>query len=179
MALPTRPNSTKTYGARDVIYVPTMAAYLTAPTATEVNAAGSLRLTCYFFDSSAKPSQSTNLVQRNKRMCDTVVYQQVGDTSIAGGEVQYVINPQATAGAPELTAWTTLGGAAGGVTGFLVYRYGIANSVSPTAAQLVSVYPVEFGPGLIQEQGDGETAEAGVVQSFAVTGPIARLVALA
>jgi hypothetical protein len=94
---------------------------------------------------SAKPSQSSNQVQRNKRWCDTVVYQSVGNTTIAGGELQYVINPQATAGADAEAAWTTLGGATGGVTGFLVYRYGVGQLglADFATGQFVSVFPVE------------------------------------
>ncbi len=177
MAAPIRPATVKTRGKDDWTFVPTIAT-ITAPTLAEITAAGSLRISCFLFASSAQPTQSTNLVSANKRICDTQTYQVVGDTSLAGGELHYSIDPQASGASDALKAWTTLGGELGGVTGFLARRLAIAMATDHAVGQFFSIYPIELSPGLITTEGDDEAAEASVTQTFAITGPIARRVAL-
>lgn len=175
MAAPIRPASTKAYGREKWTFVATIASATLAPAVAEVNAASSLDVSCTLFDSSGRPSQSTNLVTKQKRVCDTTQYQQVGDTTVAGGEIRYAIDTQATAGSDAKKTYEKF---AEGTTGFMVQRLGIPVATDIAAGQFVTVYPVEFGPALPGKEGDGESAEVGIVQTMAVTGPPARLIAV-
>ena len=112
-------------------------------------------------------------------MCERLTFQGVGTTKVSGGELHYAVDPQATASADAKKAYTVLGGATAGVSGFLIGRLGPLATVDFATGQFVDVYPVSFGPGLIVNEGDDETAEAAVSQTYGVTGPIGRNVALA
>lgn len=175
MVAPIRPTKAKAYGRDKWAFVPTIAA-VGAPTLLEVNGASSLDITCMLFDSTARPSQSTNLVTSPKRVCDTTVYQQVGDTTYAGGEIRYSLDPQAAAASDGKKAFEKF---PAGTQGFLVRRLGIAYSTDFATGQFVDVYPVEFGPAMPTTEGDAESAEVAVLQTFAITGPPSFVKALA
>ena len=55
------------------------------------------------------------------------------------------------------------------MTGLLIRRQGVASATTPAAGQFVDVFPVEFGPSMPTKSGDGESAEAAAVCTFAVT----------
>ena len=167
MAEPLRPAATKTYGRENWLFV-TAVADITAPTAAEVNAASGLDITnIAFADGAPAPSQSTNLATQNRRFGDTTEVQFVGTTTYAGGEMPYQFNPQGATGDNSVKLWEKI--AAGGVTGFLIRRQGVARATTPAAGQFVDVFPVEFGPSMPTKSGDGESAEAAAVCTFAVT----------
>lgn len=174
MAAPIRPASTKAYGREKWAFVPAIA-NVTAPALTEVNAASALDISCYLFADSGKPAQSTNRATKTRRVCDTVQYEQIGDTSVTGGELSYAVDPQASAGSDGKKALEKL---AEGTTGFLVRRLGIAVATDFAAGQFVDVFPIEVGPPMPTTVGDGEASEVGITQTFAVTGPPAYLKAL-
>jgi hypothetical protein len=177
MAAPIRPASAVAYGNEKTAFVLTFTNYL-APTAAEVIAASALDISCTLFDSFTRPTQNTNQVTKAARSCDTILYQTIGNTTYTGGELRYQINPQATAATGPKLTWEKLGGAAGGVSGFVVSRLAVPVNTDFAAGQFVTVWPVLLGPGLITTEGDAESKEAAVTQTYAITGPPAPLVAL-
>lgn len=176
MAEPLRPAATKTYGKENWAFVPTIAS-LSAPTAVEVTAVSALDITRIAFASGApNPSQNTNLATQERRLGDTTETQFVGTTTYAGGEMTYQFAPQAAAASDGKKAWEKF---PAGTTGYLVRRLGVTRSTAFTAGQFVDVYPVEFGPSMPTKAGDGESAEAAAVCTFAITSEPAFNVALA
>jgi len=176
MTAPTRPASTKAFGTEKFSFVATIAT-ITAPSlATEINAAGSLDVSCYLFDSSDRPTQNTNRITRERRVCDTVQFEQIGITTMQGGNLMYALDPQAAAGATGKKAWEKF---VAGATGFLVRRAGIDVNTDYAAGQFVDVIPIEVGPHFDVKVGDGESAEWAGTNAFAITGPIATNVAIA
>lgn len=175
MAAPIRPPSAKAYGREKWAYVPTVA-NINAPTLAELNAAAGLDISCYLFDSSTRPTQNTNLVTKERRVCDTKQFQQVGNTDPTGGEITYALDPQAAALSDGKKAWEKIGA---GATGFLVRRLGIDVNTDFAAGQFVDVFPVEFGPSMPIKVGDGEAAEVGATASFAITADPAYIKAIA
>lgn len=165
MAAPINPGATKAFGKEKWAFVPTIAD-INAPTVTAVNGASALDISCYLFDDFGRPSQSTNVVTKKRRVCDTVQYQQIGVTTYGSGELQYSVDPQAAAASNGKKAWEKF---PAGTTGFLVRRLGLDVNTDFAAGQFVDVFPVELGPPMPMVIGDGETAEVGVTNTFAIT----------
>ena len=163
-----RPTPAKTFTKDNWIFVPTIAAQ-GAPTAAEVNAAGSLDITLMLFtDGTAAPSKSTNRVQRQRRWGDGQSYEQIGLSSITGGTMLFALDPQAAAGSNGKKAWEKF---VVGTTGFLVRRMAIAIATTPVATNFVDVFPVEYDQPFPTTSGDGEAAEAAFASEYAITGP--------
>lgn len=178
MAEPLRPTATKTYGRRNWIWIPVWAGYAagTGPTVAEVNSASGLDITRILFaDGAPTPTQSTNLVEQQRRYGDTDVTQFVGTTTHAGGDMQYQLASQAAALADGVKLWELI---PGGTTGFIVRRLGVARATTPIATHRVTGWAMEFGPSLEIDKGDGENAEAGAMCTFAVTAPPVQRVAI-
>ena len=177
MAEPLRPASAPTYGRKNWIFVATIASSSLIPVATtEVNAAGSLDFTNIAFQGSTdRPTQTTNRVTAERRIGDTTIYEQVGTTSYAGGNMTYSFDPQAAALSNGKKAYEKF---VAGTTGFLVERLGKAKATTPAAGDFVNVYPITFGPSQPTETGDSESSEAAAQCTYAVTGQPAFNVAL-
>lgn len=168
MPEPLRPNPAKVYTRQNWIYVPTIASGTLAPTVAEATAASALDITNIVFqDGAPSPSQSTNLVEQNRRLGDAALFQFVGTTTFTGGEITVQFDPQGAALADSVKAWEKF--AAGGLTGFLVRRMNVAKATNVIAGQFVDVYPCEFGPFMPTTSGDGESAEAAATGSWAIT----------
>ena len=165
MAAPINPGSTKAFGREKWIFAPTIAS-TSAPTVAELTGASALDVSCFLFSESARPSQNTNLVTKQRRICDTNQYQQIGVTTYSGGELTYSLDPQAAAASNPKKAYEKF---PAGTTGYLVRRLGIDVNTDIVAAQFVDVFPVELGPPMPTVIGDGETAEVGAVNTFAIT----------
>lgn len=173
MADPLRPAPAKTYGRDNWVFVPTIAGYSagTGPTVAEVTGASSIDFTrMAFADAAPAPTQSTNLVDQNKRFGDTLLAQFVGTTTYQGGEMKYSFDPQAAAASDPVKLWEKFQNVAGAtVTGFLVRRQNLPRATAFAAGQFVDVYPVEVGPSMPVTDGDGESAEAAATCSYAIT----------
>jgi hypothetical protein len=167
MAAPIRPASSKAYGREKWQFVPTLSS-TTAPSLAQVNAVTALDISCYLFESSARPTGSTNLVDRERRVCDTQTFQQIGTTSFAGGEMIAALDPQAVAASDGKKAWEKF---PEGTTGYLVRRLGIDVNTDFAVGQFVDVFPVEFGVPVPGTTGDGESRENSFTSTFAITGP--------
>lgn len=175
MAAPIRPPSTKAFGREKWLWVPAIASVLGIPAIAEINAAAGLDLSCMLFDGTGKPVKNTNLVDRQRRLCDTATYQQVGTTSYAGGEMLAAFDQQGAAASNGVKAWEKF---PEGTAGFLVRRLGILVVTDFAVGQFVDTFPVEFGPPFPIIQGEGEGAEVGFSSTFAITGPVATKVAI-
>lgn len=167
MAAPIRPAGTKVYGKEKWAYVPAIAD-TSAPTDTELSAAGAVDMSCYFFSDSAKPSVSQDGVTAPARICDTQQFQNLGTAQWSGGNAMYAVDPQGVAASDGRKAYEAL---PDGTTGFLVKRVGIAYDTDFTAADVVSVYPAAFGVPVDVTEGDGEAAEVAIQQAYVISGP--------
>lgn len=167
MAAPTRPAGTKAYLRDKWVFVPTLTSQ-TAPSLAELNAASSLDVSSMLYDSSARPSQSTNLAKAPKRIGDGQTYEFVGESALSFGEIRYAFNPQGAALSTGKLAYEKF---PEGTTGFLVNRLGIDRNTDLAVGQFVTVYPVEFGPQQEDREGDAEGAEVAIVQTVGITGP--------
>jgi hypothetical protein len=178
MAEPLRPAATKIYGRKNYIIIPTWSGYAagTGPTVAEITSASGLDITRILFaDGAPNPTQTTNLVEQQRRYGDTQVSQFVGETTHTGGQMDYQLASQAAALADGVKAWELL---PAGYSGFLVRRLGVARATTPAAGQFVTGWQVEFGPSLEIEKGEGEAAEAGATCMFAVLAPPVQRVAI-
>lgn len=175
MAAPIRPASSKAFKREKWVFVPAIAD-ISAPTVAEVTAGTVLDISCYLFDSSARPTASTNLVDRERRICDGVTFQQVGTTTYSGGEMTASLDPQAAALSDGKKAWEKF---PEGTSGYLVRRLGIDVNTDLAAGQFVDVFPVEFGVPVPGTVGDGESRENSFTSTFAITSTPAFVKAIA
>jgi hypothetical protein len=166
MTAPIRPTSVKAYGSDKWAYVQTIAAFPTI-TAVEAIAASTLDVSMMVFDGSGLPDQSTNRVTKTKRLADTVVYEQIGDTNMQGFDMLFQFDAQGAALSNGVKAWEKF--SAGGVVGYMVRRVGLPVATDFAAGQFVDVYPVEIGPGIPTTEGTGEVAESAAKCTVAIT----------
>lgn len=174
MAAPIRPASAKAFKREKWLWVPTIAS-ITAPTVTEITAATGLDISCYLFDSFARPTQTTNTATRERRVCDGEEFEQIGVTSYSGGEMPYAVDPQAVAGSDGKKAWEKF---ISGASGFLVRRLAVDVNTDVATGQFVDVVPVEVGPSMPTTVGEGESAEVAGTATYVITGPPAWIVAV-
>lgn len=178
MADPLRPAATKTYGKKNWIWIPTWSGYSagTGPTVAEITSASGLDITRILFaDGAPAPTQSTNLVEQQRRWGDTSSVEFIGETKHAGGQMEYALGSQAAALADAVKLWELI---PEGTTGFLVRRLGVLRATTPIAGHRVTGWQIEVGPSLEFEKGDGENAESGAMCTFAVLAPPVQRVAV-
>ena len=168
MTAPQRPGSTKLYLRDKWVWVPKGTYDPAAPSLAILTGASALDVTKMFFDSSARPSQSTNLARSPKRIGDSEGYEFVGETQVSVGEVRYSYNQQAPTGDVTIKAYETL---VPGAEGWLVNRRGIDRDTDLAEDQFVTSIPVECGPQIEVPEGDAEGAEDAIAQTLAQTGP--------
>lgn len=170
MAEPTRPAAAKLYGRENWIFVPTIASATLAPTVAEINAASGLDITnMVFSDGAPSPTQSTNLVDQQRRFGDTTTAQFVGTTTYGGGEFTFQFNQQGAAASEGVLAWEKFLNSGATVSGYFCRRSNVVKSTTPAAGQFVDTFPVEIGPSMPGKAGDGEAAEGAATATFAVT----------
>jgi hypothetical protein len=167
MAAPIRPIGTKFYLRDKWTFVTTLTS-TTSPSLAELSAASSLDVSKMFFQSSARPTMSTNLAKAPKRLGDAEIYEFVGEATSSFGEVRYSFNPQGAALSNEVKAFEKF---VPGTVGFMVNRLGIDRDTDLAIGQFVTIYPVEFGQQHETPEGDAEGAEVAIVQAVAQTGP--------
>lgn len=164
MAAPVRPAPSKAYGTEKIIFCPTQS--LSVAT---LGGATALDVTKMWFDSSARPDASADMVEAPPRVGDTESYEFVGTTKWTLGEVRYQWDPQGAAASDGVKAYEKF---TPGNAGYIYIRRGINRDTDLAATtQYVEEYPVECGPQVPTKEGDGEGAEWGIKQAFAVTGP--------
>lgn len=174
MAAPYRPNSVKQFQAENWYWVPAIAD-ITAPKLTELAAAGAIELTGYVYTDIARPTRNTNLVSRERRLADPSQFQQVGSGTYTGGALNYALDPQAASGTTDRKVWDAF---ENGAQGFFVQRVGVDVDTALAVGQNVSVFPVDVDEGVLIPEGQDDSAEAAATNTYTVTSPPARLVAL-
>ena len=142
----------------------------TAPTVAEVTGATAQHLTCHIF-----PVAPSGAVERKekRRMCSKEKYELIGGTTYTIDDVQYVYDIQ------DETSDTHAAYAAltPGITGYLVFRWGMDVATDPAAGQIVDVFPVRLGPQ--NKMPPEENDELMVSQPVGIIGSPALDVALA
>jgi hypothetical protein len=165
MAAPTRPAAAKVYGKEKWLFAAALSA---PPKVTELTGTGTIDMSCYFYDDTARPSVTQDGVTAPKRICDTQQFQSMGTAQWGGGNAMYAVDPQADAGDDGKKALEAL---PEGTTGWLIKRVGVAVDTDFATGDFVSAYPVEFGVPVDVTEGDGEAAEAAIQQAYVITGP--------
>lgn len=172
MTAVTFPDATKAQGNVSVTVVATIASTAAPDLSSEINAAGSVNVSCYLFDNGAIVTSNTNKVTAPARLCTTEQFQELGNTTYEVADLQYVYAPQSASGATENKAKTLL---VEGATLYLVERLGLAaGGATPTdyaAGQYVNIYHVRLGKQNRVRQGDAESAVFGITQSAILIDP--------
>lgn len=166
------PDATKAQGNVSVTVVADIAV-LTAPDlSTEINAAGSVDVSCYLFDNGAIVAANTNKVTAPPRLCTTEQLQELGNTLYEVSDLSYVYDPQAAGSTDENKAKTLL---VEGSEVFLVERLGLIASgsaaVAYAAGQYVNIYKVKLGKQNRTRQGDAESAVFSITQGAVLLAP--------
>ncbi|MDR7253707.1 hypothetical protein J2X46_002697 [Nocardioides sp. BE266] len=168
MAAGLRPDGTKAYRQTRIILVKDATYDPNSPSLAKLTGASALDVTNMFYESSASPRSTTNLVTAPRRVGDGASYQRVGTSQEEIGEVRYSFDPQAAALSngkkcfeflPELT------------TGYYVTIMGLPDSGTLAVGAFATSRPFEAGSQDEVPEGDGEAAEVAIAQTLAATGP--------
>jgi hypothetical protein len=172
----TIPPGVRAEGNLKVAYVPTIAV-VTAPTVTEVTAAGALDISFFLTGGNFKPS-GEQARGDDRRVGSKQTFEQLGREKSTIDDLIYVADPQAAAAAVNNKAMELF---QEGVSGFFVVRYGLdAETVDFAATQKVDVWPIKFGvQNKTQLAENDEFALITITQSVAVTGIVRKQVAIA
>lgn len=171
------PEATKAQGNISVTVVATIADTDAPSLAGEINAAGSVNVSCFLYDNGSIVSANTNKVTANARLCTTEQFQQFGNTLYEVSDLTYVYDPQASGTTDENKAKAALDE---GADVYLVERLGLdAQNTAYAAAQIVNIYHVRLGKQNRTRQGDAEAAEFSITQSAILLEPPVYDVAIA
>lgn len=168
MAAPVRPAGSKAYLRKKIILVKDPAYDPDNPSLAILTGSQALDVTNMFYESSAKPAQSTNLARAPKRVGDGESYEFVGESQSTIGEIRYAVDPQGEALSDGVKCAEFL---PDGTTGHYVTRRGPDRNDDLALADFVTSRPFEAGPQEEDEEGEAEGAENAYVQTLASTGP--------
>jgi len=133
--------------------------------ATEINAVGSVDISCYLTGGGYKPSLSEQVIQ-DERLCTTQTYEQKG-RSQRGLEVEYIDNTNSANQTTFNKAKDTL---IPGTAQYLVVRTGLPYTTAAAAGQKFSVYPIT--PGEYNELPPEANSVLKIAQKLFVTGQV-------
>jgi hypothetical protein len=172
----TIPIGIKYEGNLKVAYVPTLTS-ITAPTVTELTAAGALDVSFFLTAGNFKPN-AEQARGDDRRVGSKQTFQTLGRENASIDDIVYIADPQAAVSTPGNKAYELFKSA---VTGFFIVRYGLdAETMDFVAAQKVDIWPIQFGvQNKTQQEADNEFAKITVTQAVAVTGPVKRDIAIA
>lgn len=158
--------STPVDGMVSTMWVPAIAD-TTAPKLTEINAAGSVDLSCYLTTNADLGGDQATIP--DPRACSLQDFEAPGKVTRTAS-LTYINNPQATGGTNNKAATTLVPGTGG----YLVFRRGLAFDVAYAVGQKVDVWPVACGLQI-------DAAESGqvlrITQKQFVRGPVRQGVA--
>lgn len=147
---------------------------LTAPSVATFTGGSALDISCYAYNWA--PTKSGNKVTAPRRVCSSRVFQKLGLTQEDLGNVQYMIDPQATAGTTSKLAYEKM---AEGNTGYLLERWGLdSKTVDLAIGQFVVVRAVTCGPQFITGDITNEASEIMVDQTMGLTAAASPLLAM-
>lgn len=178
MVAPSKPQLVTANGKDSWFFVPAIVS-ITAPKATEINAALGLNISCFLWSDFEGLTSSTGKVTLPRLLCELNTYEANDVTTFTIADLDFAFAPQAASGADGKKAWEKF--KAGGLTGFLVHRQGVvADQAAPEAVvgQFVNIMPVEIGKAVPGKTG---TDAAGVYRAtapVAITGEPAFTVAV-
>lgn len=158
-------------GYVSVKFVPAIANPAAPSLATEINAAGTVDLTCLLTKDGFGPAGEAQAIS-DERLCAKQVFEDYGTVTYTIDNLIYVYDVQnaasesnkAYAALPEKT------------TGYLVARWGKDVDTAWAAADKVDVYPVKMGPQVKQKP--EANSKLKVSQKPFVTGPVQHDVAI-
>jgi hypothetical protein len=150
-------------GNLKVAWVPTLADPAN-PTATELNAAGVVDLSCYLTGDGFNPTTDEQVVTDN-RLCSRQTYEQPGRYTDKL-EIKYVYRQQDPS-ASDNKAFTTLRYL---TNGYVVSRWGAPYEDAFAAADVVDVVPARCGRQMKQPKEDNATLK--LAQKIFITGPV-------
>ena len=178
MVAPTKPRKVQANGKTSYWLVPAVAVK-TAPTATEVNAATGINLSCTLLKDFEGPSASTSKVTLAEYLCETESYEANDTTTVTIPDIVGGFDPQAAAASADKKGYEFV---KNGYTGFLVRRQGIqADTASPdvTSGQFVDVIPVEIAKAVPGQSNNDSSGIYTFSAAVSVTGPAEWNVAVA
>lgn len=140
------------------------------PTLAELNAAGSVDLSCYLTGDGYTPSTDEQAVT-DDRLCSRQTYERPGRYT-NGLELKYVYRAQEPVAATN-KAFTTLKHL---TSGYIVSRWGMPYETPWATTQIVDVDPVQCGRQVKQPREDNAVLK--VNQKMFVTGAVQRDVAV-
>lgn len=162
------PEATPVQGNTKIQVVASIAT-LTAPSlASEINATGSLDISCFVRD--WNPELNSNQGNAPARLCTTVQLPVEGNTQFNPIEIRYVYDPQAATTTNDNKARALL---AKGTEFYFVIRKGLdAQATAWAASQYVEVWEVRCGRQNYVRSGQDEFSEYEIVQQiFPLTEP--------
>lgn len=148
-----------------VAYVPAIAS-VTAPTATELNGASAVDITCFLPETWGGITADQSKGEQ-RRMCTKESFQSFGRTTRTVADFTYTYLPQATGTDPANKAKTAL---TPGAKGYLVVRYGPAATGAFATADKVDILPVEVGTRSKATGGSDEFAPLTITQGMVARG---------
>lgn len=141
MAVPLNPGKVRSFGNDSWGWCPTIAS-LTAPTVTELNAAGAINLSCMFLRDQDGLSASTDTVTLDSALCEIEEFEVQGATKYSMAEMRIIHDPQAVAGANGRKAWEALADSA---NGFLWRRQAKRATTDLVIGERVDLIPGQNG----------------------------------
>jgi hypothetical protein len=146
MAAPLSPAKQLANGKDAFWLVPTIATP-SAPTATEINAAGALNVTGYILDDYEGITVSVDKVTLPGVMLETTTTEINGETKLSSPDITFTFDPQAASSADSRKPWKMLVEDSGGSwSGYLVQRMNVAAAADAavTVGQKVDVFKVDI-----------------------------------
>lgn len=163
------PEGVRVRGKTSLKWVPVIATPTAPALATEINAAGSLDISCYVYADSWNPALEQNKGEAPLRLCTNVTIDQFGNVKYTLPDLSYIVDPQAVAASDGIKAFETL---VPDTTGYFVERLGLNAQTSAFAVgQFVNVWPVQLGPQLQTGDRSDEFSEFTVMQPVRVSDP--------
>ena len=169
MVAPTRPRKVQARGKDSWFLVPAIAD-ITAPTATEINAAGAMNISCAVLAEGDSLTKTTGKVTLPAYLCEVDQYEGLDRATWSMGDIVGGFDPQAAEASDDKKAFEFL---RDGFTGYAVRRQGVtADSATSEAAtgQFVDVVPVEIDGASTDKSGTDASAIYVFRAGVAVTG---------
>lgn len=168
MVAPVKVTKKVTLGRTTWWWIPALAAP-SAPAITDINAAGGLNLSGFVLGDQEGFTGETGKTALPRLLMETTVTETLEPTTFSIPTFRFGWDPQAAGAAADKKAWALL---KDGVTGFIVRRQNIVNSVSDAAVagQFVDNAPVIGSVGVPKESGNDASAIYVFDVDFGITG---------
>lgn len=171
MAVPVKPGQHSALQKTGFWLVPAIAD-TTAPKESEINAGGSLYITC-FLDESVGGGWTTTFNKGTglRSLCMASTPEVLNPSTVAGNDLMGFVDPQAETGADDKKAFEYL---KDGFTGYLVRRLNKDNDSSDAVegGEFVDIAPVDISPAVTDQSSADANAAYVFRAGVAVTGDV-------